>query len=826
MHAENLQKNTDIPTILVVFGATGDLMAKKIVPSLFHLFQKNKLPRLFKIIGFSRQELSDKTFRKSILQTLSVHKDIPAKTCEEFCELFSYQQGVFQEKEGYKSLSKTFKQIDDVWGVCSNKLFYLAVPPQFYEIIFKNLANSGLTKPCHPEEGWTPLEINRWRLEQRAKGKTDMTKYPTKRVGESLTGWSRVLVEKPFGKDLATAQKLEKLLSSLFKEIQIYRIDHYLAKEMVQNILAFRFSNNLFEKTWDKNSIEKIEIKLWEKIGVEDRGSFYDGLGALRDVGQNHLLQILALLTMEHPINFSSEAIRKKRSETLKTLIPPSDEEIKKHTFRAQYKGYKNIRGVNPNSSTETYFKIRAYLSHPRWAGVPFILESGKRIKEQIKEAVITFRHPAPCLCSSDETHYKNKITIALEPEEKITFTFWSKKPGLKFELQERDFSFLMRGAREKIQYTEEYEKLLYDCIIGDQTLFVTSNEVEAMWKYIDQIIKVWQKNKVSLEIYEPNTNQPIIESALIAESIKPLPGIKKEIGIVGLGKMGGNIARRLMEKGWRVYGYDRTPDITKSLEKEGVSGAYSLKDIIEAISPPRLIWLMVPAGKPVDEVLFGKNGLVSQLTRGDVVIDGGNSFFKDSIRRFEKLKKLGIHFVDVGVSGGPAGARYGAALMIGGEKSVFQKIEPLLKDLAQENGYQFFEGPGAGHFVKMIHNGIEYGMMQAIAEGFTVLKNSKYNLSLEAVADVYNHGSVIESRLIEWLRSALKLYGENLDDVSGLVGHTGEGEWTIKVAKEMKIKTKVIEEALKFRINSEKNPDYTGKILSALREQFGGHKI
>ncbi len=784
---------TDIPTILIVFGATGDLMAKKIVPALFDLFRKDKLPNLFRIIGFSRRELSDEAFRESILLILSAHKDVSIKTYQDFCRFFSYQRGFFNNKTAYKNLAQSLKEIDDAWGVCSNKLFYLAVPPQFYEIIFKNLSHSGLTEPRSAEEGWT-----------------------------------RVLVEKPFGKDLQTAQTLEKLLSNLFKEIQIYRIDHYLAKEMIQNTLAFRFSNNLFEKIWDKNSIEKIEIKLWEKIGVEDRGSFYDGLGALRDVGQNHLLQIVALLAMEHPVNFSAETVREKRTEILKTLISPAEEEIQRFTFRAQYEGYQAIKGVTLGSVTETYFKARVFLSHGRWEGVPFILESGKRLKEQIKEAVITFRHPTPCLCPVDKhVHYKNKITISLEPEEKITFAFWSKKPGLKFELEERDFSFLMRGAGEKVQYTEEYEKLLYDCIIGDQTLFVTSSEVEAMWRYTDSIIKTWQKNAVPLKTYRPGTDEPIRESSWINEGgALPKGKLKNDIGMVGLGKMGGNIARRLIEKGWKVYGYNRTPKITKELETEGLVGAYSLGELVGKLQRPRLIWIMVPAGKAVDEILFGKDGLAQRLERGDIVVDGGNSFYKDSVRRFKKLKKEGIHFVDAGVSGGPAGARYGASLMIGGEREVFNELQPLFFDIAKENGYQFFEGAGAGHFVKMVHNGIEYGMMQAIAEGFTLLKKAKYKLNLMRVADIYNHGSVIESQLVSWLKNAFELHGEDLDGITGSVGRTGEGAWTVRTAHELKVKARIIEDALKFRVASEKNPDYTGKILSALRGQFGGHHV
>jgi 6-phosphogluconate dehydrogenase len=289
---------------------------------------------------------------------------------------------------------------------------------------------------------------------------------------------------------------------------------------------------------------------------------------------------------------------------------------------------------------------------------------------------------------------------------------------------------------------------------------------------------------------------------------------------------MGGSIARRLEKAGWTVSGFDAGADTRAKFEREGFAVFPSIKECVADLSHPRLVWLMVPAGKPVDEVLFGEGGLSELLNKGDIVVDGGNSFYKDSAERAKRLSEKGITFVDVGFSGGPGGARDGASLMVGGDVETFQKLEPLFYALATKGGYQFFSGAGAGHFVKMIHNGIEYGMMQALAEGFALLKQSGYTLDLSDVAEIYNHGSVIESRLTEWLTHAFEMHGENLEDVSGSVGHTGEGEWTVKTAKEFGVKAKVIEDALAFRIESEKNPSYAGKILSALREQFGGHSI
>lgn len=782
-----------LPTILVIFGATGNLMTTKITPALFHLFDKERLPELFKVVGFSRRDLGP-LFKDHIHRILTGHRDTREKREKfaPFLEMFSYQHGFFENADDYKDLSKVLTEIDSEWQVCANKLFYLAVPPQFYETIFQRLAASRLTEPCSPEEGWT-----------------------------------RILVEKPFGKDLQTAERLDELLGKLFEEEQIYRIDHYLAKEMLQNILTFRFSNSLFEQGWNNHFVDHIKIELLEQEGVEERGNFYDGLGALRDVGQNHLLQMLALVTMDNPMSYEAEAVRPKRADILKTLRKLSREEVKELTFRAQYLNYRSIPGVKSDSETETYFKIAAYLESPRWQGVPIFLESGKRLGKDRKQISVIFKHIMPCLCPKEaERHFRNGVIFTLEPEESITIYFGSKKTGLGMEMEERSFVLPYRKDHQKMPYIEEYEKILTDCIVGDQTLFVNTDEIRAMWEYTDPIVIAWGENLVPLRFYQVDTEEILAESKFVEEAPKPKGVLRKEIGIVGLGKMGANIARHLIEKGWSVAGYNRTSEKTKNLEKEGLAGRYSVEELVEKLKPPRLIWLMLPSGEVVEEMLFGKNGLAGLLAAGDTVIDGGNSFHKDSVRRARILAEKGIEFVDAGVSGGPEGARYGACIMVGGKRQSYERLRPLFLDLAVDLGVRFFEGAGAGHFVKMIHNGIEYGMMQAIAEGFTILKYAGFKLDLGEVADVYNHGSVIESRLVGWLKKAFEIHGEDLSDVSGSVGYTGEGERTVEMAKELGVKAKIIEEALKFRIESQKRPGYDGKILSALREQFGGHEV
>ena len=474
---------TNIPTIFAAFGATGDLMRRKVLPALFYSYKKGELPKMFRVVGFSRREWSDEQFRAYVKEVLEEHAKgkITDGTLEPFLAVFKFQRGEFGDKASYDGLKQTFDTLDREWGVCSNKLFYLSVAPEYYELILGELSRSGLTDPCEPDQGWT-----------------------------------HVIVEKPFGMDLQTAKQVDELLAKLFKENQIYRIDHYLAKEMLQNILTFRFSNNLFEIPWGNELIESIYIRVLEQIGVEKRGPFYDGVGALRDVGQNHLLQMLALVTMEHPESFEAAAIQKKRAEILDTLDILSDEAIKKSTFRGQYEGYRDIEGVVPSSDTETYFKIRATMSSPKWKGVPMIMESGKRLGEPLKEIVVTFKHPMPCLCPPNSPHHKNEVIFRMEPREEILIEFWAKSLGLTFATERREFHYMLREQSEHVPYVEEYAKLLLDCIRADQTLFIGTDEIRAMWRYVDPILEAWRKNAVPLATYKPDTKEVLEKASAI----------------------------------------------------------------------------------------------------------------------------------------------------------------------------------------------------------------------------------------------------------------------------------------------------------------------
>lgn len=461
MAETNHQQALHDPTSFVIFGATGDLSQRKLLPALYNLYRKKLLPERLKIVGLSRDPLTSEAYREFVHRSVSTH--FPGEDplpLQDFTQLFTYQSGRFEDGQLYLRLSEELIALENSeFGGCSNKLFYLAVPPNSYETIFKNLAFSGLTIPCGGPDGWT-----------------------------------RVIVEKPFGRDLPTAQELDRMLGLLFKEEQIFRVDHYLAKETVQNILAFRFSNSLFEPLWDNEDIEKVEIRFWEEQGVGERGAFYEDVGALRDVGQNHLLQMLALIAMEDPGKLTAARIRHRRADVLAHLRPVTPEEVRDHTIRAQYHGYRDEAAVDTQSNTETYFRIRAFIDNERWRGVPFYLESGKRMSKNKAEISVYFRERKNSLSQLEGgAHNQNILTFRIQPNEGISLVFWVKKPGFTTELEPRLLSFDYQDTDHSHVLPDAYERVLFDSIRGDQTLFTSTDEVSASWKFITPILEHWQ---------------------------------------------------------------------------------------------------------------------------------------------------------------------------------------------------------------------------------------------------------------------------------------------------------------------------------------------
>ncbi|MFT5352756.1 MAG: glucose-6-phosphate 1-dehydrogenase [Candidatus Paceibacteria bacterium] len=460
---------TDHPTTFVIFGATGDLSKKKILPAIFDLFTRGMLPKNFKVVGFSRKELSDDGYKNFIKEALSDKgHDIESEKCVAFVNRSHYKPGDITKAETYNHLAEHLAEMDADTQICSNKLFYLAVPPTIYETIFSHLASSGLASPC--------------------------VHLP----GQAKEAWTRVLVEKPFGSNIDEAQRLDQLLGDLFSEQQIFRIDHYLAKETLQNILIFRFANPMFFPIWNKDYIKKIDIKIYEKAGVSSRGTFYDNIGALRDVGQNHILQMLALVTMNDPKELTSEAIRKARVDLLRKVVP-AGQSISDYAIRGQYKDYQNIEGVYEDSNTETYFKVKVNINDDSWKGVPIYLESGKALKEDVQEITVTFKELASCVCPvNDNRNHANKVTFMIKPDEGIEVKFWAKKPGFDFELEEKNLSF---NYDTDTRIPDAYERVLYDSIKGDQTLFTSTEEVNAQWGIITPICEKW--NSIELVKYE-----------------------------------------------------------------------------------------------------------------------------------------------------------------------------------------------------------------------------------------------------------------------------------------------------------------------------------
>jgi glucose-6-phosphate 1-dehydrogenase len=460
-------ERTTVPTVFVVFGITGDLFRKKIARAFYNLYCDELLPHQFQIIGVAHSVYDDQSIREYVGDVLrSVIDPDKQHRIDEFVQRFYYHQASFDDATAYRSLGERLGQVDGEWKTCANKLFYLSVSPMWYETILDELASSGLTQPCSADEGWT-----------------------------------RVILEKPFGTDMNSAEKLDMHLAELFREEQIYRVDHYLAKETARNIMAFRFSNQIFAPAWNNESIESIEIRMHEEIDVADRGQFYDGVGALRDVGQNHLLQLLALFTMENPQSFAADAVRAARAKALSHVKKLSPSEVPSHATRAQYEGFRGTNGVANDSDTETYFRLQTTMDGGPFEGVPVLLESGKALSDSLVEITVTFRHLSPCFCREGE-HKKNVLRYSVQPEETITIELLVKQPGHDYELVGRDFEMQYQDDDSDIVVLP-YQQLLLDIIVGDQTLFVSTDEIQRQWEIVQPILNAWHESSAPVPTYK-----------------------------------------------------------------------------------------------------------------------------------------------------------------------------------------------------------------------------------------------------------------------------------------------------------------------------------
>jgi len=459
-------------TQIIILGGTGDLSQRKLLPALLDLFSRGMLPTVFHIVGLARSQWGREEYRSFVRKAISEHNphlEHSEEQISDFCNHISYVSGSFDDATSYDRLKETLDTFDTQQGTPSNRLFYLAVPPKFYGQIFTDLKT-------------------------------------TKTAIEFESTWTHILVEKPFGNNLATAQKLDVLLAELYREDQIFRIDHYLAKEAVQNILSFRFANTLTQTPWNKDSISSVHIKMFEKIDVGARAGFYEGVGALRDVGQNHLLQLLALVAMREPESFDIESIRTLRAEVLSALKPVSADTLADTVLRAQYQGYQAIADISPDSQTETYFEMKTEVELEEWEGVPFYIQAGKALNRAEVSITINFSDIASGLFETKSClSVGNKITLTISPEQTISITINAKSPGLGYQLESRTLSFTC--DKEPTEIKNSYEKVLYDSIIGDQTLFTKTQEVLAAWEYITPILDMW--HDLPLHTYKKDSEGP-----------------------------------------------------------------------------------------------------------------------------------------------------------------------------------------------------------------------------------------------------------------------------------------------------------------------------
>lgn len=474
MFSEMVSEKTASPAVLVIFGATGDLTHRKLVPALYNLSKDGLLPSHFACVGFARRDKSDEEFRNEMkegVNQFSRNKPADPELWNNFSEHLFYHRSEFDNDEGYQTLKTLLEELDKKFETRGNRIFYLSVPPSYFPMIVEKLSKFGLI------------------YEQGAPK------------------FSRVIIEKPFGHDLQSALQLQKELSTYLDESQIYRIDHYLGKETVQNLLVFRFTNPIFEQLWNRNSIENIQITVAEEIGIGSRGKFFEEAGMLRDIVQNHMMQLVSLVGMEPPANLTADSIRNEKTKVLEACRPFPVDHFNLYAARGQYgpgyingvpvPGYREEPNVSPDSQVETFVALKILIDNWRWVGVPFYLRAGKRLPKRATEIAITFKDPPSILFHTSEKVAPNTLVIRIQPDEGISLKMNCKVPGLNNLVQpvKMDFRY---GAFFGASPPEAYERLICDCMAGDSTLFARSDEVLASWKLLTPVLERWSHEKPS----------------------------------------------------------------------------------------------------------------------------------------------------------------------------------------------------------------------------------------------------------------------------------------------------------------------------------------
>ena len=468
------------PCTMVICGATGDLTERKLAPALYNCLLGGFLPPEFTVVGFARRELTDEAFREHLLEGINTHsRNRPAKPAiwESFARGIEYHQGTFDDPTAYAELAKRLDRIDRDRGTAGNRLFYLAVPPALYPVIVHHLELAGLAAPG----------------DRRRSG--------------SKRGWTRVIVEKPFGSDLESARQLNRELADVFNEDQVYRIDHYLGKETVQNLAVFRFGNGLFEPIWNRRYIDSVQITVAETVGVEGRGEFYDATGALRDIVQGHALQLMAMFAMDPPVEFHAEDLRDEKLKVLRAVKPMSPAEVATNTVRGQYvsgwvegqkvTSYRDEPEVAPDSQTETFVALKLGIDSWRWAGVPFYLRSGKALPSRVTEIAVQFKQaPLALFARAGVPQIEaNVLAIRVQPDEGILLRFGAKVPGQGLQIRNVNMDFRY-GSSFAVDSPDAYETLLLDAMVGDASLFTRDDEVERAWEILDPVLDAWKSGQ------------------------------------------------------------------------------------------------------------------------------------------------------------------------------------------------------------------------------------------------------------------------------------------------------------------------------------------
>ncbi|MCK6209070.1 glucose-6-phosphate dehydrogenase [Georgenia sp. EYE_87] len=478
------------PSGLVIFGVTGDLAKKKLMPAVYDLANRGLLPPSFALTGFGRRSWSDEDFAQVVHDAVREHARTPfdERTWKQLSTGFRFVQGEFDDDAAFDELARTVTALDTEQGTGGNHAFYLSVPPNAFPLVLRQLARSGLS-------------------------------------GSEPDSWRRVVIEKPFGHDLTSARELDAVVSEVFPPDSVFRIDHYLGKETVQNILALRFANQLFEPIWNANYVDHVQITMAESIGIGSRAGYYDGIGAARDVIQNHLLQLLALTAMEEPVSFEADALRAEKEKILSAVQIPED--LDSHTARGQYaggwqggeevRGYLEEDGIPPTSETESYAAVRLDIDTRRWAGVPFYLRAGKRLGRRVTEIAVVFKR-APHLpfdLTSTQELGANALVIRVQPDEGVTIRFGAKVPGTAMEVRDvtMDFGY---GHAFTQDSPEAYERLILDVLLGDPPLFPRQKEVELSWQILDPILEHWSR-RGQPEPYAPGSWGPSSADAMLA---------------------------------------------------------------------------------------------------------------------------------------------------------------------------------------------------------------------------------------------------------------------------------------------------------------------